>query len=210
MSSVVEICNMALSHIGVRRIQSLTEATKEARTCNLLYEPLRDASLEDHDWGFARKNVVLAATSDSYTNWEYAYAWPSDCISARKIIDEDGSYTGTSYDIDNDRSVQVGKVKFEIGINDAKDGKIILTDKADAELRYTAKVTNSTLFSPIFVAALSLRLASDLVQPLRADASLQGLLLQQYQTILFRARSVDSNQGYEEPNNVNVFVRSRS
>lgn len=59
MASVINICNIALARIGnSRTINSLTEKTKEAYTCNLFYESMRDAVLADNDWNFAMSRVV--------------------------------------------------------------------------------------------------------------------------------------------------------
>jgi len=57
MATNVQICNLALSHIGSRAfIQDLSSDTSvEARYCNLLFNDARQAVLRDapHGWGFA-------------------------------------------------------------------------------------------------------------------------------------------------------------
>ena len=47
--SEVQICNMALSRLGVKRISALTDSGKAATECNLIYAITRDAVLADHD-----------------------------------------------------------------------------------------------------------------------------------------------------------------
>jgi hypothetical protein len=80
MASVINICNIALARIGnSRTINSLTEKTKEAYTCNLFYESMRDAVLADNDWNFAMSRVVLADLGDPAPGWLFRYQYPTDC-----------------------------------------------------------------------------------------------------------------------------------
>ena len=76
MASVINICNIALARIGnSRTINSLTEKTKEAYTCNLFYESMRDAVLADNDWNFAMSRVVLADLGDPAPGWLFRYQY---------------------------------------------------------------------------------------------------------------------------------------
>jgi len=209
MASEVQICNLALSHVGGYRIQSLSESTKEARECNLLYPYARDAALADHDWGFARKRLTLALLSVTYTGWDYAYQYPIDCLRFRKILDVTGAYTGTTYVSEDESYKQVGKVKFEIASNSDLNSKVILTDKKDAEGVYTAKVTDTNMFDLLFVDALSWRLAADLSQPLKGKPQLQQALMKQYLALIGQAKAKDANESEEKPNNVNEILRAR-
>ena len=210
MATEVEISNLALSHVGAHRITLLTEATKEARQCNLLYPFARDAALRAHDWSFARKRVTLALLPDLYSGWDFAYRYPTDCLVDRKIYDDTGAYTGTSYDVDNDAYRQVGKVEYEIAVNAALDGKVILTNKQDAELTYTAAVTNPNLFDSVFVEAFSWLLSSQLAVPLKGDSAMQQTHLNQHMLLINNAKVISANEGNEKPRDVNCLVRSRS
>ena len=210
MASVVSICNQALAKLGAYSIQSLDDATKEARECKKIYEQARDSVLASHDWKFASKRLTLAESTDEYTGWDYAYQYPTDCIEAREILDDDGTYTGTSYDVDEDRYKVTKKVEFTIGTNTARNRKLILTNKATAELRYTAKVTDPNLFSALFIDALIYRLASDLSQPIRASIQLNQQMLQMFLAVLANARAVDANETEQVPQEFNSFVNMRS
>ena len=205
----IQICNLALSRIGARRIQSLTTQSKEAIECNLLYEFALKSTLEAYDWGFARKRVVLAELSEDYTNWDYAYQWPIDCLAPRYIIDEDGSYTGTSYDIDRDRDVKVGKVEFVHASNSTLSGRVILTNKEDAELVYTAYTEVANLYSPMFIEALAYKLASELAQPLRGKLEWQQTMLNNFQSIIEMAKASNANQEEKKPQAENSLLDSR-
>ncbi len=73
MSSVVDICNRALSKAHVSaRIGSLDAKTTEARQCKLHYATCRDDALSLHPWSFARKRIEIAADA---TPPEFGYKW---------------------------------------------------------------------------------------------------------------------------------------
>lgn len=209
MASKVDICNLALSHVGAYRIQSIDEPSKEARECKAHYETSLNTVLEGHDWSFARKRLNLALLTDTYTDWDYAYQYPTDCIVPRYLADSSGAYTGTSYDIDTDRYVPIGKVKYELASDSTLSNRILLTDVAQAELIYTAKVTDTNMFTYKFIEALSLKLAVYLVQPIKGDLDLKQSLFQFYGLALMNAKGTDGNSDENKTEDVNSFVSAR-
>lgn len=80
-----DICNIALSYIGKRQIQSLDEQSETARQCKLHYNNARQNLLRSYAWGFAKKVTVAALLNTKYPGWEYVYAYPSECVSLRLI-----------------------------------------------------------------------------------------------------------------------------
>lgn len=83
MSSVIDICNMALFRIGNgMRIDDLEETSQPARICKQFYESSRDFVLRaDCDWGFATAFAQLAEVADNPNpEYPYAYAVPNDCM----------------------------------------------------------------------------------------------------------------------------------
>lgn len=209
MSSEVSICNIALSHVGSYPIQSLSESTKEARECKLHYYATRDAVLRAHNWGFAKKRLTLALLSDTYSGYDYAYSYPSDCLVVREIYDESGAFTGTIYDEETDEYVATGRVEYEISINSDLTQRVILTDKEDAELIYTARVTDPNLLDSLFQDALALRLAATLAQPLKQKPGLTKDLIAQYQQLIGVAKAADANEKYKKPSANNRYTNSR-
>lgn len=90
MTSVVQICNMALSRLGQRRINAIDEDTNEARACNLHYVELRDREIEAFDWHHTITRKVLAAVPNDRTEeWDYAYQRPSLMASFIGVLDPD-------------------------------------------------------------------------------------------------------------------------
>ena len=60
MTSAIEICNLALTHLGCENILSFTQNNTIARKCALVYPQARDVALSGNSWGFAKKNETLA------------------------------------------------------------------------------------------------------------------------------------------------------
>jgi hypothetical protein len=149
MSSVVQICNLALSHLGSgKSIANIeTEKSQEAYACNSFYVIARDAVLRDFAWPFATKIVSLGLVEeDPNDEWDFSYGYPSDCLKAIRIL------SGIRND---DRE---SRVPFKLVYDDTR--QLIYCDQEDAELEYTVRVTDAERFSPDFVLALSFRLAA--------------------------------------------------
>lgn len=175
MTSEIDICNMALSHIGAQSsISDFLEASVEAQQCSLLYAPARDAVLREHAWNFASRRAALADLGAPPPGWRYRYSLPADCLVARKILSEN-------------RSTQ--KIEFEVS------NFTVLTDQAQAVLAYTARVTDASKFDPMFVVALSWRLAVDLVPPITGSKTIQQTALSIYKNEIAAARAADAAEG---------------
>ena len=180
MASEVEICNLALSHIGASAtISSLSEQSEEAFHCNLLYADLRDAVLRAHPWVFTTRHIALSDVGDPPGNWLYRYSYPNDCLVAREILQT---------------AVPGDSIPFEVALGDAYNSRVILTDLDDAILIYTYKVTNPLVFDPLFVQALSWRLAAELCMPLTRDFKRMESAYQLYNGTLTEARRNDANE----------------
>ena len=63
-SSAVDICNKALTRLGVTQIASFTENSKVARLATSHYDSLRRQELRKHPWAFAIKRVSLAKSTE--------------------------------------------------------------------------------------------------------------------------------------------------
>jgi len=213
MSSVIEICNRAITEIGGYPIQALTEQTKEAQTCSLLYAPARDEVLRAHPWNFATRRVTLALLSETYTGWTYAYQYPTDCLLVREIYDATsvtpGNYGLTEQAIfENTRAVSY-KPEFEVAADSTLTSKVILTEKENAVLIYTARVTDTNMFDPLFTRALALRLAADLVTPMKGDPQMKQRLEEQSYRAIMQAEADNANECQKDPDNASTFVSAR-
>jgi hypothetical protein len=198
-TSEVTISNMALSRIGInQRIASMTELSAEAGACNLWYEVCRDYVLEDLDWNFARRRVALALLSpqDPPPPWGYEFAWPADCVATRGL----------------DAGVQVkravDRLPFEVAWKDANARKILATVQ-DPILLYTARVTNTTVFSAAFIDALAWRIAAELASNLAKSSAMRDATSRYYLLAISVARAQTLNEGQDFPEPDSEFVLER-
>jgi hypothetical protein len=170
MASEVDICNLALAHLGDNAtVTSLDppEGSAQAEHCARFYPMARDSLLEMHPWGFATLRVSLALLGSGWPEWNYSYAQPSDALNIIAILPPDAT---------DDYSMGASNVPAAAGGSyvpqafscevDGSGNDVILSDQVDAVLRYTGIVTDTTKFSPLFTMALSWHLASMLAGPL--------------------------------------------
>lgn len=175
MYSIVGICNTALGRLGANQITAMTDDTVEAKLCSQHYASSRDAVLEARNWTFAirRRELAASLTSPTY-GYDYQFELPGDCI---RII----SVSDNGYDL--------SLVEW------AKEGRNILANVETLYVKYIKRETDPTVFSPNFVQALTLHLASILAIPLTGSAEVLGSMEQLYQQALASAGAYDSMQG---------------
>ena len=164
MASVVQICNMALSHIGsVAQVASISppDGSIEASYCATFYDQARTEMLEPGAWRFAlaRATLALLATNPSST-WAYACALPSDCMTPVRILRAGGTFTVFNQDVREYTPNDSDSADFTV------EGDVLYTNEPDAVLVYVRDVTDSGKFTPGFVTALSYLLASYLAGPI--------------------------------------------
>lgn len=154
-ASVLDIWNMALSHLGSSfEVNDIAESSKEAQACRRFYEPCVEELLRDASWPFATRFIELAAVPVNTNDIEYAYAYryPAGVVTVRRLLN------GASR-----LETNTNKIRYRIGEDD--EGKLIFTDFTDdagvfAEVTYL--VTESGRFSPDFTKALSFWLAHNI------------------------------------------------
>lgn len=189
MTTDIDICNMALSHIGARSaISDFQEASVEAQQCRLLYAPARDAVLREHPWNFATRRQALAEMNRDAVGWGYGYALPTDCLVARSLV--------------TDRP-DLPPIPFEV-LGDA-----LYTDQEQAVLTYTSRVIEVRLFDPMFVVALSWRLALDLVPSITGSKTIQQTIQRIYRNEIAAAQAADSAEGAADRVHAVDWIRAR-
>lgn len=148
-SSTTEICNLALSHLGIsKEIGNVdSDNNANANACRRWFDDARDETFRDFNWPFATKYATLGLVETTpNTDWAYSYRYPSDCARFRKVLNT----------VRND--TRQSRVPTEIASDDS--GRLIYCDSEDAVGKYTRKVTDVSLFTQDYVALLSLLLAS--------------------------------------------------
>ena len=185
MASVVDICNLALSHIGQdANISSIDppEGSADAEHAVRFYRIAFGMVLQSHPWSFASKRIALALLADTQDPWLYAYALPSDCVKTRRVIP---AVAGDDHN----------------GVRFLREGSTIYTNEADARLVYTFEQTDPTTFTPGFVTALSWLLASYMAGPVLKDTTgqAQARAYQMYQREAGLAMTADANSDRNPP-----------
>lgn len=199
MTSVVSICNLALANIAKKDINSLTEASAEARACNRFYEVTRDILLQAYPWRFAGKTQSLAQlTNDKPGAWAYAYRRPTDCLKVRWIRPE---YSLT------DPCPQ--SLQDEISNPYEIEGEMIYCNLSPAFLRYTFRLTDPTKFPPLFVEALAWHLAVRIAMPLTRDPKIRADAFQLAMAAKGSAEMADANEVRETSDHSSQFVTGR-
>ncbi|MBE25431.1 MAG: hypothetical protein CMM33_08435 [Rhodospirillaceae bacterium] len=182
MASAVDICNLALGHIGNKaEITAIVppDGSAEAAQCGKFYPIARDECLSEFDWGFAKRRQVLAQISGTApSGWEYWYTVPNPYLVARQLVVEE-----------YDTPVQFTTESHET------HGTIILANTNNAELWYTAIITDTTKYPPLFIHALSWLLASYLSLPLTREPKIKEISVQQYNANMGKAKAIDASQG---------------
>jgi hypothetical protein len=157
MASDVDICNLALGHLGDEaNVVSINppDQSAQANYCSRFYPSSLSTVLDDHAWGFATKTVTLALLANGNSLWEYCYEAPSDIINMLAVFD----YSAVG-DINHGTIENQQEFSMEL---DAKGNQVIYTNQPNAMLKYVSYVTNTAQFPPKFVDALAWMLAANL------------------------------------------------
>lgn len=207
MKSEVDICNMALGHLGVSMtiMDIQAENSVEARTCRTFFETARDLALEEAPWPFAKRTNDLQIVAGNKYGWEYRYRYPNDCLSARQIITEE--LTGIVET--GDSIIRPMPIPFEVVEDEANGGKAILTDVENAILIYTARITKVSVMPTAFQIAFSLGLASLISGPLSANPKNRDAVSKAYELAISKAVGRAFNEGRERPERESEFTAAR-
>lgn len=170
MVSEVSICNQALDELGQSPIVSLHEKTKAARLCNRHYAVCRDQLLRMHPWNFAMQRATLLSTTQGPVWGDlYSHPLPNDFL---RLLRVDNQGPG-------DYSVE---------------GNAILSTAVSINIGYVRRVTDPTLFDPLFVKTLALLIALKIKGALVKNVALKKEIKEEYRTLLRTARTVDAQE----------------
>jgi hypothetical protein len=202
MASSIDICNMALSYLGTTSsITALTDSTVEAQQCNIHYAATRDALLSAHDWQFARKELLLlASTSTVVEGFSYIYQYPTDCLTPiRMDTGATITYAGTA--------IAYTQIEFEVRNVDAD--RVIVANYDELTLVYTSRVTNTGLYTPGFVKALALALAAELCVAIIRDPEMEQMVRDKHNVALSEALRQDQQSQVQQQQQNASWVNGR-
>lgn len=212
-TSVVDVCNAALSKLGQDiAIASLSEQSKAARAFNRAYERVRDYVLADFVWPFAVKSVALAPDAQTALGWQFRYAYPDDCLNALSVCTEAGVRVATSAvcnGYDGQASALDGSYDFDVVHGEQSTG--IVTDLEAAYLIYSSRVEDIGRYSPHFIEALSCRLALDVAPVIALEVGIKmgNLLEQKYLAAKSRAAVQAFNESRDTVQPVTPSIAAR-
>ncbi len=131
VTSDVQVANQALGHCGQRQtLDSLNENSTEALACRTYLATVKQSMLQEMNWPWAQKRASLALLSGvEVEGWAYAYAAPSDLLSADAIER-----------IESGAQVDVEPIPYSLELNAGGNQFIIATDAELPELVYTRDV----------------------------------------------------------------------
>lgn len=211
MSSVVQICNMALSHIGSEaRVLSISppDGSVEAGYCSTFYDAARTELLEPGTWRFSLTRVKLAQTNNLSTTWAYAYALPSTCMRPVRVL-----RAGAGLTVFNQDQASVFQPNDDDSAPFTVEGDVVYTNEPEAVLVFVHDVTDTAKFTPSFKSTLSYLLASYLAGPI--VKGVEGLRLGDAMreramalADIAAAASANASAVYNEPNPTILAARA--
>ncbi len=172
-TSVIELCNNALSDLGEEGIASLADNTKAARLCNQRWPAVRDAVLRAHPWNCASAQAELAASA-APAGWRYqeAFPLPADCL----------------------RVLSVCSGGSDVDAWEVQAGAVLCDQPGPLQVLYIRRIDDPRLFDPLLCEALTARLAATLAYPITASTSLAQSFWAHYAEKLREARGVDARE----------------
>lgn len=231
----VGIVNQALDQIGARTtIQSLNPpmplgVVAEAAARN--YQPRLDSLMRAAPWGclrFQADLTLLKAAQGTPENgdgsspqppipWRYEYALPTNpvCLRARYVIPQDiGSGTTTPVLVGlGQTTLRVSNaMPFAVAVDTDANGvvvKTLLTNAENAQLVYTARITNPDLWDAQFVDAAVATLAAWLVNPVAGSRELMQERVQMAAALVAQARITDGNEAIGTIDHVPDWIQAR-
>lgn len=196
--SPTDICNLALSHIGDARINSIDGTDTREVTCKTFYDQAKREVLSTIPWTFARKRALLSTLVEAPAfDWAYQAALPGDYLRVLKVVAGD-------VDVDADQ-VSRELDRFEVS------GGNILSNSNLVGILYIADLENPGQYSDPFNAALARLLASYLSTSVSGDVQLgqsQRMIYEQVE--LPRAQYIDQVQDQSNENSEVEYNKRRS
>ena len=191
-----DICNMALSYIGQGRINSIDDASEEARKCKVHYDHDRRRMLTAYPWGFAKRIGKLALYLNEVPGWDYAYAYPAECLSVLYI-----------YDAESARKKETEPADYEIVTIGGCKG--IATDVQEAWAEYTGDEKDPEIFSEEFIEGLAHLLASSIAMGVTGNATIAAQHMQLAQQSIVTARYYSALEKARQMQYPNKYANER-
>lgn len=185
ITSVIDICNMALDYCNTRNITAIDEKTKQSEKCNMWYDTVRKSLLLNLNASFSIKRAILpeAVNVPIVYGYNKAFSLPADCL---QVLNLDSPV--------DDRYYQI-------------EGNYLYTEQnkdENVKIRYIADVQDVTKFDSDFCDCLALKLAEKICLPLTEDEQKTALLRQ-----LAQQKYVETSTKYGRDNRMIVINKPK-
>lgn len=145
----VTLVNRALRQAKLDTIDSLDDENEVAAYCKGNLPLVITEGLTEHDWGFARKRVVLLQlVGIDYSSWDYIYDMPDDMIQPQHFV---------PHDVDH-RDYELTEEQYEVFENsetaDRASGRVGCNEE-ELDLVYTKMMSVVPHFPYYFAEALT-------------------------------------------------------
>ncbi len=185
VTSRVQIWNIALARVGVKQfVVGVDENSDEAAVMKLNHDVAVEKVLSDFPWPFATAYATLGLIEENPNDdWLYSYRYPYDCVFVRRIL-----------------APEIGKRNpdpppFQIGVDN--QGRLLYTDRPNAQICYTKMVTDVAFFSVPFIDALSWYLAW-CAAPLSRIPGIVTRMYAMYARAISMASAMDANEQQQQ------------
>ena len=194
MAFKLEIVNRGLLLLGEPLLTCLIEDNNRSATAQVLYDPIKLATLRAHPWNFAlnRSGQLGASSTNPSFFYAYSYPLPGDCL--RVICTSEDEEYGA------DGAARPWKV----------EGKYIVTDIEELEIKYIRKNVTEGEFDDLFCSAFSANLALEMASPLAQSKQVLESVAALYEMRLREARTTDAQEGTSDPVQEGDWLTSRA
>jgi hypothetical protein len=183
MADEVQICNLALSWLGQKRINSLKDNQTEAVVMDANYVLSRDKVLADHPWTFAIKRQKLTAVvGDPGFGPQNRFLIPSDVLRVFRVYRPNDASQADNF----------------TNAYWTREGRYIYANEDVIWCHFIIRVTDPNLFSPSFVHALAARLAADTAMVFTENRQMLVDMEALYNEKMAEAAYADGSQGRTE------------
>lgn len=183
-SSIIEICNSALTKVGASAILSLDDNNKEARACKLRYPAVKRIVLRCHPWNCAIGRVSLAQdVAVPPFGFSNQFTLPSDSL----------------------RVLDVGPCDICYRI----EGRKIMANGSELQLKYIRNVANEADFDDLLAEAIACYLGWDIAYKVTQADDARDAIWKQYVQVLRLAKSVDAQEERDYELEADLLVDSR-
>ena len=182
MGDALSIVNEALLLVGADPIETFGDDTTEQKIATRFYERNKKSVLRSYEWNCAKRRADLTPYVDSLgepippvNGYSHQFNLPKGCI---RVLD-----------------VFVGDFRPEADYNGERaysiEGKKLLINEASVSISYTMNIPEAELDAHV-EEVIILSLAADMCYPLKESNSTTQRLKNEFNEVMFEARTTDS------------------